>query len=155
MKPARKQNNFQKDLGEFSRSEETVLPFSRKFPFLRKFYCRKGKSKEIKAFFENLHRSTLIRSFRYFLKFWVNLLNYLLIMSLCWLCLVKNLFWTFSLRFRKLPKDFWAIEFSSFGRQTLWIVCQFRVAIIGKWYMMLNKCCNKYFILNCKTACGF
>ena len=25
-----------------------VLPFSRKFPFLRKFYCRKGKSKEEK-----------------------------------------------------------------------------------------------------------
>ena len=25
-----------------------VLPFSRKFPFLRKFCCRKGKSKEEK-----------------------------------------------------------------------------------------------------------
>ena len=31
-----------------NREIETVLPFSRKFPFLRKFYCRKGKSKEEK-----------------------------------------------------------------------------------------------------------
>ena len=33
MKPARKQNNFQKDLGEFSRSEE----MTRKFVFEPKF----------------------------------------------------------------------------------------------------------------------
>ena len=30
----------------------TVLPFSRKIPFLRKFYCRKGKSKEDKKSME-------------------------------------------------------------------------------------------------------
>ena len=33
VKPARKQNNFQKDLGEFSRSEE----MTRKFVFEQKF----------------------------------------------------------------------------------------------------------------------
>ena len=33
MKPARKQNNFQKDLGEFSRSEEMTRKFARKRPF--------------------------------------------------------------------------------------------------------------------------
>ena len=39
MKPARKQNNFQKDLGEFSRSEE----MTRKFVFEPKF-ARMGKT---------------------------------------------------------------------------------------------------------------
>jgi hypothetical protein len=47
-----------------------VLPFSRKFPFLRKFYCRKGKSKEekkskeIEGFFPNnlnIHPSALVQ----------------------------------------------------------------------------------------------